>query len=123
MALKITEVKVETVLTMFEWTFVRVYAGDLYRTGEAGPSPALKGSEALLRKLLVGEDPMKINRIEEKLRHASLYAGTSFFHIISAVNIALLDLVSKWVNLLLWRFLGATEKKCAYTLTLTPVPD
>ena len=34
MSLIIKDVQVETVQSVFEWTFVRVYAGDNYGTGE-----------------------------------------------------------------------------------------
>ena len=110
MSLNITNVEVETVQSMFEWTFVRVYAGDLYGTGEANPAPGLKDSEESVRKLLVGEDAFKRSRIEEKLKHASLYAGTSFYNIISAVDMALYDLIGKHANLPVWRLLGGDRE-------------
>ena len=106
MSLIIKDVQVETVQSTTEWTFVRVYAGKNYGTGEATAAPGLKASEPTLRKLLVGEDALKLNRIEEKLRHASLFAGSSFYPLISATNIALYDLIGKHVNLPVWRLLG-----------------
>jgi L-alanine-DL-glutamate epimerase-like enolase superfamily enzyme len=106
LSLVIKDVQVETVQSTTEWTFVRVHAGKEYGTGEATAAPGLKASEPTLRKLLVGEDAMKINRIEEKLRHASLFAGSSFYPLISATNIALYDLIGKKVNLPVWRLLG-----------------
>lgn len=106
MSLLIKDVQVETVQSTTEWTFARIYAGEEYGTGEATAAPGLKASEPTLRKLLVGEDAMKINRIEEKLRHASLFAGSSFYPLISATNIALYDLIGKKVNLPVWRLLG-----------------
>ncbi|MFP3196504.1 MAG: hypothetical protein RXQ74_06505 [Caldivirga sp.] len=66
--LKITDLKVATVQANFEWTFVRVYAGDLYGTGEAGPAPGLKDMGQRFKRLLLGEDALKIRRIEQKVR-------------------------------------------------------
>jgi len=66
MELKITEFKAFTAQANFEWTFVRVYAGDLYGTGEAGPAPGLAEAAKEFKGLLVGEDAFKVNRIEQK---------------------------------------------------------
>jgi gluconate/galactonate dehydratase len=106
MSLIIRDVQVETIQSTTEWTFVRIHAGDLYGTGEATAAPGLKAPEATLRKLLVGEDALRRTRIEEKLRHASLFAGSSFYPLMSAVDIALYDLIGKHVNLPVWRLLG-----------------
>lgn len=104
--LKITDFKVFTAQANFEWTFVRIYSGDLYGTGEAGPAPGLKGMEKEFKQLLLGEDAFKLNRIEQKLRYATLYSGTTTYHLISAINIALYDLIGKYLNLPIWRLLG-----------------
>jgi gluconate/galactonate dehydratase len=88
-----------------------VHAGEFHGTGEASPSPGLKGCEAALKAILVGEDAFKVNRIEEKLRHASLFAGTSFYSLISAVNIALHDLIGKYVNVPVWRLIGGDREQ------------
>jgi L-alanine-DL-glutamate epimerase-like enolase superfamily enzyme len=106
LALEITDVRFETFQSSFEWSFVRVYVGEEYGTGEAGPIPAFKGCEEAFRALLVGEDALKINRIEEKLRHAILYAGTSYQSVVSAVNMALHDLIGKHLNMPTWRLIG-----------------
>ncbi len=111
MALAIRDVQVETIQSTAEWTFVRIYAGELYGTGEATPAPGLKASEESLRKLLVGEDAFKTNRIEEKLRHASLFAGSSFYPLISATNVALYDLIGKHTNLPVWRIIGGDREE------------
>ncbi|BCS93575.1 mandelate racemase/muconate lactonizing enzyme family protein [Metallosphaera javensis (ex Sakai et al. 2022)] len=111
MNLKIKDFKLFTAQANFEWSFVRVYADNgLYGTGEAGPAPGLKGMEDEFRQLLVGEDAFKINRIEQKLRFASLYAGTTVYHVISAINIALFDLIGKYLNVPVWRLLGGDRE-------------
>ena len=104
--LRITRVTAFTVQANFEWTFVRVYAGDEYGTGEAGPTPGARDVALRLGKLLVGEDAFKINRILQKLRWATLYAGTSTYHLISAIDMALYDLIGKHLNLPVYALLG-----------------
>src|SRR2546422_2423009 len=109
--LKITDAKIESIQALFEWTFVRVYSGDLYGTGEAGMAPGLKGAQNSLRRILVGEDAFKVTRIQEKLESAGLYGGTSFYHTISAVNMALHDLIGKHLNIPVWELLGGSREK------------
>ncbi len=106
MELKITDFRVFTAQANFEWTFVKVYSKDLYGVGEAGPAPGLKGMEGEFKQLLLGEDAFKINRIEQKLRYATLYSGSTMYHMISAINIALFDLIGKYLNLPIYRLLG-----------------
>ncbi len=110
-SLKITDAKIESIQGVYEWTFVRVYCRDLFGTGEAGMAPGLKGAQNSLRRILVGEDAFKLSRINEKLQFAGLYAGTSFYHIISAVNMAIHDLIGKHLNIPVWKLLGGDREK------------
>jgi L-alanine-DL-glutamate epimerase-like enolase superfamily enzyme len=104
--LKITKVSAYTVQANFEWTFLRVYSGDLYGTGEAGPTPGASEIARKLGNIIVGEDALKPNRVLQKLRWATLYAGTSTYHIISAIDIALYDLIGKYLNIPVYAILG-----------------
>jgi len=109
--LKIKDLKVFTAQANFEWSFVRVYGENgVYGTGEAGPAPGIKGMEEEFRRLVVNEDAFKINRIEQKLRYAALYGGTTTYHLISAINIAIYDLLGKYLNLPVWRLLGGDRE-------------
>jgi gluconate/galactonate dehydratase len=112
MDLRITDFRAFTVQANFEWTFVRIYANqsDLYGTGEAGPAPGLQEMAVGFKDLLVGEDPFKINRIEQKLRYATLYSGTTTYHVISAINMALYDLLGKFLNVPVYRLLGGDRE-------------
>jgi gluconate/galactonate dehydratase len=74
-------------------------------------SPGLKGAQNSLRRILVGEDALKVTRIQEKLESAGLYGGSSFYHTISAVNIALHDLIGKHLNIPVWELLGGSREK------------
>ncbi|AAK43103.1 mandelate racemase/muconate lactonizing enzyme family protein [Saccharolobus solfataricus] len=109
MELKITDFKVFVAQANFEWAFVRIYSKDLYGTGEAGPAPGLKGMESEFIQLLIGEDAFKVNRIAEKLRYATLYSGTTVYHLISAINIALYDLIGKYLNVPIYKLLGGDK--------------
>ncbi|AOL16535.1 mandelate racemase [Sulfolobus sp. A20] len=106
MELKITDFKVFTAQANFEWTFVKVYSKDLYGVGEAGPAPGLKGMESEFKQLLLGEDAFKINRIEQKLRYATLYSGSTTHHLVAGTIIAIYDLITKYLNIPLYKFLG-----------------
>ncbi|MGC9071407.1 MAG: mandelate racemase/muconate lactonizing enzyme family protein [Acidilobus sp.] len=106
MELRITGFSHVTVQANFEWTFVRVYAGELYGTGEAGPTPGVSEITERLGRLLVGEDAFKVNRLLQKLRWATLYGGTSAYHVISAIDMALYDLVGKFLNVPVYVLLG-----------------
>ena len=111
MELRITDFRVYSVQANFEWTFVRVYSGEYYGTGEAGPAPGLRGMGDSFKRLLLGEDAFKMNRIEQKLRYATLYSGTTTYHIISAINIALYDLLGKYLNLPVYKLLGGDRQE------------
>ncbi len=108
MELRITDIRAQSVQANFEWTFVKIYAGGFIwgGWGGAGHAPGLVNMLPSFRELLVGEDALKIRRIEQKLRWATHYSGTTTYHFISAINIALYDLVGKFLNMPIWRLLG-----------------
>lgn len=106
MELRITDMRAQSVQANFEWTFIKIYAGDLYGVGEAGHAPGLIGMLPSFKKLLIGEDALKIRKIEQKLRWATHYSGTTTYHMISAINIALYDLVGKYLNIPIWKLIG-----------------
>jgi gluconate/galactonate dehydratase len=108
MELKITGVKAATVEGNYQWTFVRVYAGEESGTGEAFPAPQLEGIVRELAPLLVGENAFDIGRIMDKLRWASVPSGTYGIsvHAFSAIEIAILDLLGKHLNQPVYNLLG-----------------
>jgi gluconate/galactonate dehydratase len=111
MELKITDFRACTVQANFEWTFVRIYSNDLFGTGEAGPAPGLQAMASEFKNVLVGEDAFKINRIEQKLRYATLYSGTTTYHVISAISMAIYDLLGKYLNLPVYKILGGDREE------------
>jgi len=106
--LKITGVKTATVIGNYYWTFVRVYAGDLYGTGEGYTAPQLENIILELSPLLIGENALDLNYVYDKLRWAAVPSGVSgiTYHAISAIEIALLDLIGKFLNVPVYTLLG-----------------
>ncbi len=108
MALKITDVKAATVEANYQWTYARVYSGELSGIGEAFPAPGLEGVVREYAPLLIGEDALDIGRIMDKLRWASVPSGTYgvSVHAFSAIEIAILDLIGKYLNQPVCNLLG-----------------
>lgn len=108
MVLKITDVRAGTVLGNYYWTFVRIYAGKEYGTGEGFFAPQLEGTVREIGRLLKGEDALQITKLVDKLRWASVPSGESGanYHAISAIEIALLDLIGKHRGVPVYELLG-----------------
>ncbi len=108
MTLKITKVTSATVEGNYHWVYARVYAGEIYGTGEGFFAPELQGVVNQFARLLIGEDALEINRLIEKMRWASIPSGFSGVnaHAISAIEIALFDLVGKYRNVPVYSLLG-----------------
>lgn len=108
MPLKITRVTSATVEGNYHWVYARVYAGELYGTGEGFYAPELEGVIRQFGRLLIGENALEINRLYEKMFWASVPSGATGvnFHAISAIETALLDLVGKYRNAPVYSLLG-----------------
>nr|MDO8075598.1 mandelate racemase/muconate lactonizing enzyme family protein [Candidatus Freyarchaeota archaeon] len=108
MSLKITEVKSATVVGNYYWTYARVYAGDLYGTGEGFFAPSLEDTIREFGRVIIGENALDVNRVCDKLHWAAVPSGASGanYHALSALNIALLDLVGKHLNVPVYTLLG-----------------
>jgi L-alanine-DL-glutamate epimerase-like enolase superfamily enzyme len=106
--LKITEIKSATVVGNYYWTYARVYAGDLYGTGEGFVAPRLEDIIREFGSVIIGENALDVNRVSDKLYWAALPHGAYGinYHAISALNIALLDLVGKYLNVPVYTLLG-----------------
>ena len=77
MSLKITKVTSATVEGNYHWIYARVYAGEIYGTGEGFFAPELEAVVNQFGRLLIGEDALEINRLLEKMRWASIPSGFS----------------------------------------------
>ncbi|BCU68017.1 mandelate racemase [Sulfolobales archaeon HS-7] len=110
MELRISDVKFITIQANFEWTFVKVFSGEEYGIGEAGPAPSISAMGEKFKKLIIGEDALKLRRIEEKFRFASLYSGTTTHHVMAGVVNAIYDLIARHLNIPLYKFLGGDRE-------------
>jgi L-alanine-DL-glutamate epimerase-like enolase superfamily enzyme len=106
--LKITDIKTATVVGNYYWTYVRVYAGEESGIGEGFFAPKLEGIIQELGRVILGENALDINRVYEVLRWAAIPSGASGsnYHAISAIEIAILDLVAKHLNIPVYTLLG-----------------
>jgi len=88
---------------------------------EAPPSHAIASG---LRHLLLGEHPLEIDRLWQKLYRGSIYYGRQgpAVHAISGIDIALWDIKGKALGLPIHRLLGGPHRAAirAYASTLMP---
>ena len=116
---------------------VRVHTDEGYTgTGESDTSPvAARGmifapeshsSSSGLKRLLIGEDPLQIQKLWDKMYSCSNYAGRRGLgiHAMSAVDIALWDIASQYYKVPIYMLLGGKyrDRIRAYG-TFIPVAD
>jgi gluconate/galactonate dehydratase len=93
----------------FNWTYVRVYSGDVHGTGECFFAPGLPAIVAELAELLEGEEPTNVERLVEKMRWAASGAGSLggiVWNAITGIETALWDLKGKLLDVPVWQLLG-----------------
>lgn len=86
-------------------------------------SPMCHSSTNGLRNVLVGENPFDIQHLWDKMRAATLIFGRrgAGVHAISAVDIALWDILGKACGLPIWRLLGGRSRSIdVYASDLSP---
>jgi len=95
------------------WTFVRVYTdAGLVGTGEcnsAGPGKAVREIVSHMKPLLIGENPLDVARLYEKVRRRYRYAGGSTAPVIFAITgleTALWDILGKALKAPVYQLLG-----------------
>jgi L-alanine-DL-glutamate epimerase-like enolase superfamily enzyme len=110
--MKITRLATAVVEANFHWTYVRVYADDaagLHGTGECFFAPGLTAMLQDFGPVLVGENPLDVERLVEKMRWAASGAGSLggiVWNAISGIEAALWDLKGKRLGLPVWQLLG-----------------
>ncbi|MDG6899625.1 MAG: mandelate racemase/muconate lactonizing enzyme family protein [Nitrososphaerota archaeon] len=108
MKLRISDVKAASVEGNYQWTFVKVYAGDSFGIGEGFPAPQLESVVKEYSPLIIGEDASDLRRIMDKLRWAAIPHGPwgVSSHAFSAIELAILDLLGKNLNVPVYDLLG-----------------
>ena len=109
------------------WTFVRIYTDEgIVGTGECNSASyytgfGLKESILKMKEMLIGEDPMNVGPLYEKMRRRGRYAGTTQAPLIFAltgIENALYDIVGKALGVPIYQLLGANS---AIRSVFTPI--
>lgn len=108
--MRITDVRTAVVEANYDWTFVRVYTDEgLTGLGESFLAPGLTGIIRDLKPLLVGQDPLDVDRLFSRMRWAASGAGSVagvVYNAISGIETALWDLAGKHYGVPVYRLLG-----------------
>src|ERR1041385_3245625 len=109
--LKITDVRTAQVRVHGLQTHIRVYTDQgLFGQGES--TDAAVGTAALVnqfRRLLVGQDPLNVDALWERIRVSGIFAGAQggqYVTALTGVEIALWDLAGKALGLPVYQLLG-----------------
>ncbi len=109
--LKITDIRTAQVRVHGWQTHVRIYTDQgLYGQGES--TDAAIGTDALVhqfRRFLVGQDPLNVDALWEKVRVSGIFAGAQggqYVTALTGVEIALWDLAGKALGLPVYQLLG-----------------
>lgn len=109
--LKITDVRTAMIRAHGLQLHVRIYT-DQAVVGQGEGTDAVAGGvplTAVFRNLLVGQDPLNVEFLFERLRTAGIFAGAQagqYVAALSAVEMALWDLAGKALGLPVWQLLG-----------------
>lgn len=107
--MKITDVQCSVLFDEFhqrDWVLVRVYTDSgLTGTGEAFPGGGVKEAVMQLRNLILGEDPLDIDRLVQKMIRR-IWTGGAKIQAASGIEIALWDIAGKHFNCPVYNLLG-----------------
>ena len=109
--LKITDVRTAEVNVHGLQTHVRVYT-DQGLIGQGESTDAAQGTVGLIRmfrRQLIGQDPLNVEAIWERIRTSGIFAGAQggqYITALTGVEIALWDLAGKALNLPVYQLMG-----------------
>ena len=109
--LRITDIRTAEVSVHGHQTHVRVYT-DQGLIGQGESTDAAVGTAALVRSFrhfLIGQDPLNVDALWERLRTSGIFAGAQggqYVTALTAVEIALWDLAGKALGLPIYQLLG-----------------
>ncbi len=106
--MRITNVTTAVLEANFDWTLVKIETDDkITGYGEAFLGPGLTGIIREFGSILVGEDPVSIDKVLRRLRLSCVHASPGLtFHAIGGIESALLDLLGKRHRMPVWQLLG-----------------
>jgi galactonate dehydratase len=128
--LKITDVRTAQVMGHGLQLHVRIYTDQgLYGHGEG--TDAVQGGAGLVRmfrRFLLGQDPLNVEALWERIRTAGIFAGAQggqYLAALSAVEIALWDLAGKALGVPVYQLLGGKvrDRVRLYCDSATHHPD
>lgn len=109
--LKITDVRTAQVMVHGPQTHIRIYTDQgIFGQGEC--TDAAVGSSSLIhgwKRMLVGQDPLNVEALWERIRTMGIFAGAQggqYITALSGVEIALWDLAGKALGLPVYQLLG-----------------
>ena len=89
-----------------DWVLVRLYTDSgLTGTGEAFPGPGVKDAVLALKSLLIGEDPLNIDRLFQKMVRR-IITGGALVQAASGIEIALWDIAGKFFDTPVFSLIG-----------------
>ncbi|HZT32710.1 MAG TPA: mandelate racemase/muconate lactonizing enzyme family protein [Bryobacteraceae bacterium] len=109
--LKITDIRTAEIALHGHQTHVRIYT-DQDITGQGEATDAAVGAAALLRSfrpMLLGQDPLNVEALWERIRTAGIFAGAQggqYVTALSGMEIALWDVAGKALGLPIYQLLG-----------------
>jgi len=111
---KITDVKTAVVNIKYNTTLVKVTTNSgLYGLGEAFPKVEVRGAIQELREIIIGEDPLKVEVLQQKMTDKLISRGSrkgALCGAISGIEIALWDLAGKILNVPVYVLLGGAYR-------------
>lgn len=92
----------------FDWIVVKVETDEkITGYGEAFVGPAVSAVIRAIAELIIGEDPVSIERIIRRMRAVTIYASPGLVnHAIGGIETALLDCLGKRHKMPVWQLLG-----------------
>ena len=109
--LKITDVRTAEVMVHGLQTHIRIYS-DAGLIGQGEATDAAQGTVGIIRmfrRMLVGQDPLNVEALWERMRTAGIFAGAQggqYVTALTGIEIALWDLVGKALELPIYQLLG-----------------
>ncbi|MHB8510086.1 MAG: mandelate racemase/muconate lactonizing enzyme family protein [Candidatus Dormibacteria bacterium] len=107
--MRITHLSTAVLEANFDWTLVRIDTdGGVSGLGEAFFAPGLTTMIREFEAVLVGDNPLDIDRLYQKMRWASSAGSMAGFayHAISGIEAALWDLKGRVLGVPMWQLMG-----------------